>query len=152
MRLNKQELILAGIVLIFLAIGAYFYPQMPDRIASHWNSQGQADGYMSKFWGLFLTPFIAAGLSVLLVLIPRIDPLRANIDKFKAHYHGFVIVLLIFLLYLYLLTILWNLGTRFNMTQLLAPALGVLFFVLRRLDGEGKKELVHRHQNALDTE
>ena len=95
MRLTKQEIIIAVIVFLFFAVGGYFYPQLPERIASHWNAQGQADGYMSKFWGLFLVPFIAAGLSVLLVLIPRIDPLKANIDKFKQHYHGFVIVVVL---------------------------------------------------------
>ncbi len=128
MRLNKQEIIITGIVLLFLAVGSYFYAPMPDRMASHWNAQGQADGYMSKFWGLFLMPLIAAGVSLLLVLIPRIDPLKANIDKFKQHYHGFVIVLLMFLFYVYLLTIVWNLGTRFNMSQLLSPAFAVLFY------------------------
>ncbi len=128
MRLTKQAIIIVGIVLLFFAVGSYFYTQMPDRIAAHWNAQGQADGYMSRFWGLFLVPLMAAGMSVLLVLIPSIDPLRANIDKFKAHYYGFVIVLLLFLFYLYLLTILWNLGARFNMIQLLAPAFGILFY------------------------
>jgi len=32
------------------------------------------------------------------------------------------------LLYIHLLTILWNMGVRFNMAQLLAPAFGILFY------------------------
>lgn len=128
MKWGKTQIVTAITVLLFFAIAGYFYPQMPERMTSHWNASGEADGYMSKFWGLFLVPFISLGLSALLLIIPKIDPLKANIDKFKGYYYGFVIMLLIFLLYLYLLTIFWNLGLRFNMVQLLAPAFGVLFY------------------------
>jgi uncharacterized membrane protein len=27
---------------------AYFYPKLPEQVASHWNTRGQVDGYMSK--------------------------------------------------------------------------------------------------------
>ena len=46
------------IILVGFAIGIYLYPQMPDMMASHWNAEGIVDGYMSKFWGLFLMPLI----------------------------------------------------------------------------------------------
>ncbi len=128
MKLGKGEIVILGLVLLFFAVGSYFYPHMPERMASHWNARGEADGYMSKFWGLFLTPSISAGLALLLVLVPKIDPLRANIEKFKSRYYGFVMLLLLFLFYLYVLTILWNLSLRFNMVQLLSPAFGVLLY------------------------
>ena len=73
-------------------------------------------------------PFISVGLSLLLVLILKIDPMKANIERFKKYYYGFVILVLLFLFYLYLLTIFWNIGIRFNMIQLLAPAFGILFY------------------------
>jgi len=97
-------------------------------MASHWNIRGEVDGYMSKFWGLFLMPIISVGLLLLFVLIPKIDPLKANIEKFRKYYDGLVVLMIVFLFYLYLLTILWNRGMRFNMIQLLAPALGILFY------------------------
>ncbi len=128
MKLGKAQIVIAITVLLFFAVGGYFYPQMPERMASHWNARGEVDGYMSKFWGLFLMPFISLGLSAFLLMIPKIDPLKANIEKFKKYYYGFMILLLIFLLYLYLLTILWNLGLGFNMLQLLAPAFGILYY------------------------
>ncbi len=140
MRSVRVEMVIVTIILLLsFAIAGYFYPQMPERMASHWNASGDVDGYMSKFWGLFLMPFISLGLSALLIMIPKIDPLKANIEKFKRYYYGFVSLLLIFLLYIYLLTILWNLGLRFNMVQLLAPALGVLFYFCGVLIGKAKR-------------
>lgn len=101
---------------------------MPEKIASHWNAQGQVDGYMSKFWGLFSMPFMSVGFFLLFILIPKIDPLKTNISKFRNYYDVFVLLTIVFLLYLYLLTIFWNLGLRFSMIQFLVPAFGILFY------------------------
>jgi len=37
-------------------------------------------------------------------------------------------LIILFLFYLYLLTILWNFGNKFSMNQVLSPAFGILFF------------------------
>lgn len=126
--MKKTEIIILGIILLSFIVGIYFYPLMPDKIASHWNIQGQVNGYMPKFWGLFLMSFISIGLFLLFVLIPKIDPLKANIEKFRRYFDRFILVLFAFLFYLYLLTIFWNVGIRFNITQFLAPAFGILFY------------------------
>ncbi|MFH0914382.1 MAG: SdpI family protein [Chloroflexota bacterium] len=128
MKLSKSELAAVVLLFLFFAVALYFYPRMPERMASHWNALGEVDGYTSRFWGVFLVPFISIGLYLFLRLIPKIDPLGRNVEQFQAYYHRFLIVLLLFLLYLYLLTLLWNTGIRFNMLQLLAPAFGILFY------------------------
>lgn len=126
--MRKSEIIIVGIISLSLAIGIYFYPQMPERMASHWNAEGQVNGYMSKFFGMLLMPFISIALLLLFILIPKIDPLKANIEKFRKHYDNFVLLIILFLFYLYLLTIFWNIGARFSMIQLLSPAFAVLFY------------------------
>jgi uncharacterized membrane protein len=129
MKLNRYDFIVIAIAAISLIIGVSLYSQMPEQMASHWNAQGIADGFTSKFWGVFLMPIISLGLVVLLLLIPRIDPLKANIEKFKGYYYSFVILIVLFFTYIYVLTLLWNKGSRFDMTQLMAPAMGLLFYV-----------------------
>ncbi len=126
--MRKSEIIIFGIIILSFAIGIYYYPQMPEKMASHWNAQGQVDGYMSKFWGLFLMPIISVGMLLLFIIIPKIDPLKSNIQQFRKHYDGFVVLVVAFLFYLYLLTIFWNTGFRFNMIVLLSPAFAILFY------------------------
>ena len=128
MKIKKSEIIIFIIILLSFAIGVYFYPQMPDKMASHWNSRGQVDSYMSKFWGLFLMPILSVILFLLFAIIPKIDPLKANVEKFKKYFHNFIVILILFLFYIYSLTILWNLGARFNLARLLVPALAVIFY------------------------
>jgi len=112
---------------------------MPDKMASHWNAQGEVDGYMSKFWGVFLMPTVSVGLFLLFLLMPKIDPLKANIEKFRKYYDGFIVMMIAFLFYAYALTIAWNLGFVFNMTQFMMPAMGLLFYYIGILTEKAKR-------------
>ncbi len=128
MSTKKAGYISLLIILLSFAIGAYYYPQMPLMVASHWGANGEVNGYMSRFWGVFLMPVISVGLFLLLMIVPKIDPKKANISKFKSYFNGFIVTFFVFFFYLHLLTIVWNLGSHFNMTQYLAPAFAVFFF------------------------
>ncbi|MCK7526815.1 MAG: DUF1648 domain-containing protein [Ignavibacteriales bacterium] len=57
--------------------------QLPEQMASHWNVNDQVDGYMPKFWGVFLMPLVTLGMFLLFLVIPNIDPLKANIAQFR---------------------------------------------------------------------
>lgn len=45
---NKTQPILIFLTIVFLAQLAYFYPQLPEPVASHFNYLGEPDGWMSK--------------------------------------------------------------------------------------------------------
>jgi len=126
--MKKNKIIIFGIISLSFIIAIYLYPQMPEKMASHWNARGEVDSYISKFWGLFLMPIISIGLFLLFILIPKIDPLKENVEKFRKYFDGFMVLIMIFLFYIYLLTVFWNIGIRFNMSQLMMPALGILFY------------------------
>ncbi len=126
--MRKAEAVILLMTLLSFLVAVYFYPEMPEKIASHWNAEGAVDGYMPRFWGMFLMPFISLAMLLLFFAIPRMDPLRQNINKFRNYFDGFIILVFLFLLYLYAITIAWNFGARFNMIQLLAPAFAALFF------------------------
>ena len=127
------------ILLVMFSIGIYFYPIMPEQIASHWNAQGEVDGYMSKFWGLFFMPLLIAFINILMFLVPKIDPKRINIEKFKDSYGNFIIIFNLFMLYIFSLTIAWNLDYKFDMTVAIVPAFAVLFFFVGQLVGKAKR-------------
>ena len=139
MNMRKSEIIVLGIIMVSFIAGIYFYPQMPEKMASHWNFQGQVNGYISKFWGLFLMPLISVGLFLLFITIPKIDPLKHNIENFREYYDGFVVLMMVYLFYVYLITVLWNRGIKIDMIQLLIPAFGILLYYIGVLMGNVKK-------------
>lgn len=126
--MRNSEVTIIIIILLSFIIGALFYSQMPESMASHWNAVGEVDGYMPKFWGVFLLPVITILVFLLVILIPRIDPLKANIEKFRIYYDVFSVVLILFFFYIYFLTLVWNLGVIFNLVQLISPAFAVLLY------------------------
>ena len=128
MKTKNIQILISCFILASFLLGAYLYPIMPERIASHWDASGSVNGYMSKLWGLFLMPAISTVLFLAFLVIPKIDPLKENIAKFRAYFDLFILLLFGFLFYLYLLTIFWNLGYRFNIIQLMAPAIGPVIF------------------------
>ncbi|HEX2697860.1 MAG TPA: DUF1648 domain-containing protein, partial [Anaerolineales bacterium] len=99
-----------ALIVIAVAFSAAVYSQLPEQVASHWDVNGQVNGYMSRFWGAFLMPLISLAMLGLFLLIPNIDPLKANIAKFRAAFNSFIVLIIVFLLYVHALTIWWNLG------------------------------------------
>jgi uncharacterized membrane protein len=130
MNIRKSEIIIFGIILLSFILGIYFYPQMPEKMAAHWNLQGEVIGYMPKFWGLFLVPFILVGLGLLFVFIPKIDPLKVNIEKFRKYYDGFIILFLMFMFFIHFQVILWNIGIQINPNIIFPIWFGFLFFYI----------------------
>lgn len=128
MKTKNIQILIIGLILVSFLIGAYLYPYMPEKMASHWDANGSVDGYMPKLWGLFLLPVISAILFLVYMLIPKIDPLKGNIEKFRGHFDVSILLLFVFLFYVHMLTMLWNLSYRFNIIQLLAPAFGLIIY------------------------
>ncbi len=126
MGLTKSELAAVGILLVAFSIGAYFYPQMPERIACHWDLKGQVNGYMSRPLGLFLVPGILAAIVLSAVLIPRVGSVAANVEGFKRFYGRLGVFLGIFLLAIQYHIILWNLGIEMNPLWVLPVPLAVI--------------------------
>ena len=122
--------IIGFLILASIVIGAYIYPTLPAQIASHWGADGNVNGYMPKFWGVFLFPLIMIFMSMLLAWLPSIDPMKENVEQFRKQYNGIILFIAAFMFYVFLLSISWNIGYRFNMTQFLIPALAALFYFL----------------------
>ncbi len=130
------------IVVLLMLLGAtvaglVLWNRLPNQMASHWNANDQVNGYISRFWGVFLLPLITLGMFLLFLVVPSIDPLKANIAQFRKAFNLFIGLIVAFMIYLYGLTLAWNLGyTNFKMSGTMLPAIGLLFifigFMLRQ--------------------
>lgn len=126
---TRMALIIAVILgTAALVVGLILEPQMPAEMAIHWGTDGMVDGYGSHFMGIWLMPLVIIGASVMMVFLPAIDPRRKNIQKFRDVYNGFIVFFAFFLAYVHLLTLLWNMGMRFELNTYLIPAFGLFVF------------------------
>ena len=113
-----------------IGLGLVLEPRFPDPMAIHWNEQGEADGYGSRFMGIWFLPLMTIGLTLLLLGVPQIDPLKKNIEKFRKEYYTFILLFVFFFIYLHVISLLFNLGLRFNFLSLMIPAFGGFFYYI----------------------
>ena len=137
MTTKSTSIIALILIAIALIAGLALWNQLPDQMASHWNANDQVDGYISKFWGVFLKPLVTLRMFVLFLVVPNIDPLKANIAQFRETFNVFIALIVAFMLYIHGLTLAWSLGNQnFKMSAAMLPFMGVLFiaigYLLRR--------------------
>ena len=136
---------LTTIVVLVLIVGAtlagaLLWNQLPDPMASHWDVNDQVNGYMSRFWGVYLMPLITIGMFLLFLIIPNIDPLKANIAQFRETFNLFIAFMVGFMVYIHVLTLRWNLGyTEIGISKGMLPAMGLLFFIIGSLLRKAKR-------------
>jgi uncharacterized membrane protein len=80
-----------------LALALATWPGAPDRIPVHWNFAGDVDRYGGRFEGLLLPPLLTLFVYLAMLLLPRVDPGRANYASFWGRYAAlrFAVVALI---------------------------------------------------------
>jgi len=135
--MNREILPFSLIIIAFL-VAFLVYPTLPDEVPSHWNAAGEIDGYMSQFWGAFLFPLIIAGVGILMWGVPKIAVFKKNIEAFEKYYYRFRVFLMVFFLYMYLITM----GANFfevRMNLFLIPAFSALFFFVSDLLKNAKR-------------
>jgi uncharacterized membrane protein len=130
MKTKNTSILLAVLFVLSTLVGILLYSHLPGTIASHWDAKGVVDGYMGKFWGVFLLPAVLLGLVLVYWIIPKIDPLRANIESFRKYYNSIWIIIDLFLVCIFALSMFWNLGYRFNFSLFMVPPVAVLFYLL----------------------
>lgn len=140
MTTRTTTIIVLTLIVAATLAGLLLWSQFPEQMASHWNENDQVDGYMPKFWGVFLMPLVSLGMFLLFLVIPNIDPLKANIAQFRDTFNLFITFIIGFMLYVHVLTLLWNLGyTGFKLSQAMLPAMGLLFIVIGSLLRKAKR-------------
>lgn len=130
------------LVLIVLALlaGALLWNRLPEQMASHWNANDQVDGTMPRFWGVALMPLVTLGMFALFLILPAIDPLKANIAKFRGSFNLFIVLIVLFMLYIHALTLAWSLGYQnFRMSAAMLPFMGILFIFIGTMLRQAKR-------------
>jgi uncharacterized membrane protein len=102
------------------------YARLPQRVPSHWNLQGQVDGWMEKPWGPFVQPLVAIGMLALLWLLPRIDPRRANVERFAEDRRLLVNLMILFFAVVQAATFAHALGWPVQVDRVVMASIGLL--------------------------
>jgi len=120
------------VVAAFVAT-AVVYTRLPETIPTHWNVEGQPNGWSSRLWGAWMIPVFLIGMWVMFRFLPVIDPRGRNYAKFGGAFEGIMISLMLFTLGLHLIVLRAALGYPVEMRRALPIGIGTLFIVIGNL-------------------
>ena len=121
------------VIVATIAFSAAVYRRLPDPMVIHWNAAGEPDGYGSRAFGTFLLPFVILFIWGLLLVLPKVDPRRANIEQFRDSYDLLVIAVVSVTCLLHVGILGSALGWPIQVGRLVPLAIGGLFLVLGTL-------------------
>lgn len=110
-------------------ISFYLSPQLPSLVPTHWDFQGQINGWGPKWVNLYLVPTISLAVLLLMSFIPLLDPLKKNYHDFSRQYQAFKALLVGMFIILYLIIIYASLNPDTNFFQFIFPVVFGLFFM-----------------------
>jgi uncharacterized membrane protein len=121
------------IVAAAVVASAIVYPRLPETIPTHWNMDGQPDGWSSRAFGAWITPVILLGMWALFRLLPAIDPRGANYAKFGGAFEAIIDSLMLFLLGMHIVILRAGLGYPVQIERIVPFGVGVLLIVIGNL-------------------
>lgn len=132
----KMELPLLILIAAMFVLAAMTWSTAPDRIPVHWGLRGEVDRYGGKVEGLLMPPAIAVFVYLLMLFLPRIDPGRANYDRFSGAYYTIRAAVIATMAVVYGVIHLAIRGQEVDVPRLVGLVVGGLFFLLGNLLGK----------------
>lgn len=128
--------------LLLLALGSLIialilYPQLPDRVPSHWNIRGEVDSYLPKFWGVLGVPVLSIwGTYLFMLLAPLVDPKRENYARFGGAYRLLRGGIVSFLVALHVIVLAAALGHDVRVGTLVQVGVSLLIALIGNVMGQ----------------
>ncbi len=129
--LHKGDKVAIASIVISIIVALALYSYLPDQIASHWNMQGIADGFMAKDLFIAGFPALMAITYLALSLLPKVRELKYEMDLLHHEYASFKATIITFLSYVYLVILYSNSDfspLQITTPQLLFPGISVLLY------------------------
>ncbi len=121
------------IVVAAIVASAAVYQRLPETIPTHWDMDGQPNGWSSRAFGAWFTPVLLLGMWTLVRILPAIDPKGANYAKFGGAFEAIIESLMLFLLGMHILLLRAGLGQSAPMQRVVPFAVGILLIVVGNL-------------------
>ena len=116
------------IILLPILAGLLLWDQLPEQIPSHWNIDGEIDGWSSKPFAVFGLPLILLAVQWLCTLGTAADPKKANHSGKVMHLVLWIIPIISILLFT--VTYATALGKDIDIDLIMPVFIGFVFAVI----------------------
>jgi len=127
------------IIITTIALSYWAYPQLPATVASHWDFQGQVNGWVNKNFHSIFFPGILVALYIGFFIMPYVDPKKERYEEFAGVYRLMRDAILFVLLGVFTVATFYNLNYSLNVGAIVAILLGALMIVMGNYFGKIKR-------------
>ena len=128
-RLRKSSIIsIITSILILIIFNILFYDKMPAELPTHWNFQGQADDYSSKFDAMVLTHGFLVVMNIFMCFMLDNDPRNKKQKNFLMTLSKLAMPAI--MIVVYTITVMVGLGRDVNVSIIIPLFVGLLFIVI----------------------
>lgn len=120
----------AYLIVAATLVSIFMYSKLPDRIPTHWDIEGNVNGWSSRLFGAWIIPVMMAAIWLIMRALPNIDPRKANYEKFKGMYEAFIILTLVFMLGIHLLIMAAANGAHVDVARIAPLGIGGFFIAM----------------------
>jgi uncharacterized membrane protein len=135
----KTEVIPVVLIVASWVFAFYFYAHFPAQVVSHWNFEGQPNGYMGKAGGAFAIPSLIVGIYLLFLALPLLDPKNERYAEFGEIFHFFKASIVFVLFGVYIASGFYNLGYPVSINLVVSILVGLLLIGLGNYMGKIKR-------------
>ena len=129
MKISKKMLILTTLVcLLPIVAGVILYPQLPERIATHWGFDNEPNGWSSKAFAVFGLPGLMVALNLILPLALKADPKNQNMSPVLFNICLWIMPVVSVLCSA--MTLGYALGCEVNIARVIPIFIGVVFLAI----------------------
>lgn len=117
------------IVVMAIASGIA-YPRLPEQVPTHWDWQGQVNGWHTRGPAVVFLPMLALVMWGVLRALPSIDPRRANYRKFQPTYDFMIGAMLTAIALIHLMVLASAVGAPVAIHRVIPVAMGLMFVAI----------------------
>lgn len=127
-KMKRTSILTTIVCLIPVVLGIIFYPKLPETIVTHWDINGNPNGWEPKMVGAIVFPGILALINIVFPFLLKIDPKYDDMnEKVKHILHWIIPVVSIFCSGS---TLAIALGKDVNIAVICPMFMGVIFVAL----------------------
>jgi len=118
------------VVGVTIGFTAAVWNRLPERLPTHWNAEGEVDGWSSRTTAAWMMPAILVITALVLPWLPRIDPRRANYEKFRSTYDIAIAGILSMMAVIHMAVLGAALGWPIRIERAVPVLIGALFVLI----------------------
>lgn len=112
------------------AFSVWAYPHLPAEVATHFDGAGEPNGWSSRLMAALMVPGLGLLAALIFVVVPQIDPRRANYALFGSTYALVVNAVLLLLAAVHIVVLGKAMGWAIDVGRVASFGVGGLFVLL----------------------